>query len=56
MPDEDLVRGVGREWYWLPVEGVSASKLPVGQIEGVLGEMTMRTMGTVERISTKFAD
>ena len=56
VPDEDQVRVIGREWYWLPVEGISASKLPVGQIEGVLGEMTMRTLGTVQRISAKFAD
>jgi uncharacterized protein (DUF1697 family) len=55
VPDEDQVRVIGREWYWLPVEGISASKLPVGQIERVLGEMTMRTLGTVQRISAKFA-
>ena len=56
VPAEDQVRLIGREWYWLPVEGISASKLPVGQIEGVLGEMTIRTLGTVQRISAKFAD
>ena len=56
VPDEDQVCVIGREWYWLPVEGISASKLPVGQIEGVLGEMTMRTIGTVQRISAKFGD
>ncbi len=53
-PDEDVVRVIGREWYWLPVEGVSTSKLPVGQIERLLGEMTMRTLGTVARMSSKF--
>lgn len=56
VPDEDLVRVIGREWYWLPVAGVSTSALPVREIEALLGEMTMRTLGTVERISTKFAD
>ena len=55
VPDEDQISVIGREWYWLPVEGISASKLPVGQIEGVLGEMTIRTLGTVQRMSAKFA-
>lgn len=56
VPDEDRVRVIGREWFWLPVDGVSTSALPVGRIESLLGQMTMRTLGTVERMSTKFAD
>ena len=56
VPEEDRVRVIGREWYWLPIEGISASALPVREVELLLGEMTMRTLGTVERISTKFAD
>jgi len=56
VPDEDRVRVIGREWYWLPVEGISASALPVVKIERVLGEMTIRTLGTVQRISNKFDD
>ncbi len=54
-PDDDLVRVIGCEWYWLPVEGISGSKLDVGQVESLLGEMTMRTLGTVARMSSKFA-
>lgn len=56
VPHEDRVRLIGREWYWLPVEGISASKLPVGQVERVLGEMTIRALGTVQRLSAKFVD
>lgn len=56
VPDTDLVRVIGREWFWLPVEGISTSELPVGQIESLLGAMTMRTLGTLQRMSTKFAD
>lgn len=56
VPIDDRVKVIGREWYWLPVGGVSTSALPVREIEALLGEMTMRTLGTVERISTKFAD
>lgn len=54
VPAEDQVRVVGREWYWLPVAGVGTSAMPVGQIERLLGEMTMRTLGTVARMSSKF--
>lgn len=46
----------GRHWYLLPVAGVSDSQLPVEAVEAVLGEMTMCTLGTLQRISTKFAD
>jgi uncharacterized protein (DUF1697 family) len=53
-PPEDLVRVVGREWYWLPTDGTSGSTLPVGRVEALLGEMTMRTLGTVARMSAKF--
>jgi len=53
-PDDDRTVVIGREWYWLPVDGVSTSKLPVGQVERVLGEMTMRTVGTVQRMAAKF--
>ncbi len=56
VPDEEVVRVIGREWYWLPVEGISGSKLDVGQVESLLGEMTMRTLGTVARMASRFAD
>ena len=46
----------GRHWYWLPVAGVSHSQLPVKAVEAVLGEMAMCTLGTLQRISTKFVD
>jgi uncharacterized protein (DUF1697 family) len=55
VPAADRVVVSEREWWWLPVEGVSTSTLPVGQIENLLGEMTMRTLGTVARMHTKFA-
>ena len=54
VPPEDRVVVSGREWYWLPVAGVSTSALPVGKIEALLGEMTMRTLGTVARMVAKF--
>ena len=54
VPDEDAVEFVGRAWYWLPVDGVSTSSLPVPRIERIVGPMTMRTLGTIERMLTKF--
>jgi uncharacterized protein (DUF1697 family) len=50
VPDDDRVAFVGREWFWLPRSGVSTSVLPVTKIERIVGPMTMRTVGTVERL------
>lgn len=56
VPSEDTVTFVGREWFWLPRAGVSASSLPVSRIEQIVGPMTMRTLGTVERMLRRFGD
>lgn len=53
-PDRVVVDGW--EWYWLPQAGVSGSALPVARIERLLGPMTMRTLGTVQRMLAKFPD
>lgn len=44
-----------REWFWLPVRGVSDSQLPVRTIEELVGPMTMRTLGTIPRMLAKFS-
>lgn len=54
VPDDDAVAFRGRHWFWLPRAGVSTSELPVSRIEQHLGPMTMRTVGTVERLLAKF--
>ncbi len=56
VPDGDLVHVADRHWYWLPRTGVSESALSVGRLETVFGPMTMRTLGTVERMRRKFPD
>lgn len=56
VPAADRVVFVGREWFWLPTAGISTSSLPVGRIEDVVGPMTMRTVGTVERMLARFTD
>lgn len=53
-PDDDRVAFDGMEWFWLPVAGVSDSALPVAAIERIVGPMTMRTLGTLERMLKKF--
>lgn len=55
VPPEDQLRVVRREWYWLPVGGISTSRLPVGEIERLLGVMTMRTLGTLQRMISRFS-
>jgi uncharacterized protein (DUF1697 family) len=54
VPIEDRVAFSGKEWFWLPKNGVGDSRLPVGSIEGVLGPMTIRTLGTISRMLDKF--
>ena len=44
----------GREWFWLPKRGISDSRLPVSMIEALVGPMTMRTLGTVQRMLRTF--
>jgi len=56
VPPEDRLVVEGNHWYWLPTGGVSTSELPVGQVESILGETTMRTVGTVVRMVAKFDD
>lgn len=55
VPDVDAVVFSGRQWLWLPAAGVSTSELAVSRIEQLVGPMTMRTVGTIERMLAKFA-
>ncbi len=53
----DLVTLGERELYWLPSGPMSDSELNMKAIEGALGAITIRTMGTIEAIAAKhFAD
>lgn len=56
VPDGDSVVVGNTEWYWLPLEGISGSSLPVNAIERILGPTTIRTLGTLQRMLKKFAD
>lgn len=56
VPDDDIVAFAGRHWFWLPRTGVSDSALPVPRIERIVGPMTMRTLGTVERMLARFGE
>ncbi|MGI9607767.1 MAG: DUF1697 domain-containing protein [Acidimicrobiales bacterium] len=54
VPPDDRVVHDGTEWWWLPKVGISDSKLPIPAIERTLGPMTIRTLGTIERMLRKF--
>jgi uncharacterized protein (DUF1697 family) len=56
VPPEDTVAFIGREWFWLPRAGISDSRLPVTRVERIVGAMTMRTVGTVERMVARYSD
>jgi uncharacterized protein (DUF1697 family) len=51
---EDRLAIDGRQLYWLPRGGLSESDLDLGAIAAALGPITIRTMGTVERIVAKY--
>jgi uncharacterized protein (DUF1697 family) len=55
VPADDRVVVLADTLYWLPAAGISGSKLPVASIERLLGPMTIRTLGTLERLLAKFA-
>lgn len=55
VPTEERVVFSDREWFWLPIRGVSDSQLPVSAIEGLVGPMTMRTLGTLSRMHAKYS-
>jgi uncharacterized protein (DUF1697 family) len=52
--DDDRLAFGEQELYWLPGGGTQESDLDLKAIAGVLGEMTMRTKGTVEQMAAKF--
>lgn len=52
--DEDRLAFSDRELYWLPSGGTRDSALDLKRVEGVLGQWTMRTKGTVEQIAANY--
>ena len=52
--DADLLEMVGRELYWWPKGNFLDSELDLKVVEGILGPVTIRTKGTVERLVKKF--
>jgi uncharacterized protein (DUF1697 family) len=54
VPGDDLATVVEREWFWLPKTGISDSSMPMKGIEKAIGPMTIRTLGTLQRMTKKF--
>ena len=52
-PDEDRLRVVAGDLFWLPRNGIAASKLNMKAVERVVGPFTVRTIRTMERLSTR---
>jgi len=52
--DDDRLAIEGRELYWLPKGGLSDSELDLKELATALGQNTVRTMGTVEQIASKY--
>lgn len=54
--EEDRLMLEGRELYWLPRSGVSDSPLDTVALRGLLGAMTVRTLGTVSQFAARHLD
>ncbi len=52
--EADMLEMVGRELYWWPKGNFLDSELDLKVVEGILGPMTIRTKGTVERLAKRF--
>jgi uncharacterized protein (DUF1697 family) len=53
VSDADLLALDGRELYWLPKGGMSESELNLKVLTDALGQMTIRTKGTIDQIAAK---
>jgi hypothetical protein len=55
VPPGDRIAFIDAHWLWLPAGRISESLLAVTAVETAVGPMTIRTLGTVERMYQKFA-
>lgn len=53
--DADRLAVVERDVHWWPMAGISTSALDVRGFEATFGAMTVRTLGTIQRISAKLS-
>lgn len=53
VPDGDVLVPSGRELHWLPAAGLSRSAFDLRRLDEVTGGTTIRTHGTVARLSAK---
>lgn len=51
--DADRLAVVGSDIHWWPTAGISTSDLDVRGLEASFGTMTVRTLGTIQRISAR---
>lgn len=54
VPQGDLVVPAGRELHWLPIGGLSDSDMDLRRIDRLTGGTTIRTHGTLRRLSARF--
>lgn len=53
--DADRLAVIGSEIHWWPTAGISTSDLDVRGLEATFGTMTVRTLGTIQRISARIS-
>ncbi|MEM7166618.1 MAG: DUF1697 domain-containing protein [Planctomycetota bacterium] len=52
---DDQLAIIDRELYWLPIGKITDSELDMKSIDKALGEMTVRTHGTIERLHKRLS-
>lgn len=52
--DTDLLAVDGCELHWLPIAGQGRSPLDTGALDGLIGPMTIRGVGTLQRMHDKY--
>jgi uncharacterized protein (DUF1697 family) len=54
VPAGDVLAPAGRELYWLPARGVGDTTLDFRRLDQLTEGTTVRTLGTVQRIASKY--
>ncbi len=52
---KDQWEAIGTELHWLPAAGLSQTELKFNELEKLVGPNTIRTFGTIQRLSKKLA-
>lgn len=56
VPEGDVLIPAGRDLHWLPAGGMSDSDMDMRRLDRITGGTTIRTHGTLQRLSARFLE